>query len=166
MSLPALFSRRRLLRATVSIAAATAAAPVVTACSNPEPPPGPDPLEALVERARADAALARAVAEAHPTLAPQAVAAVVADRTAHAETLAQEVYRARPDLSTPPSASSTPTAAPTVPPNATAALAALQEALTTAQDQAAALVPTLPTYRAGLVGSVAASCSALREVLG
>ncbi|HKN99597.1 MAG TPA: ferritin-like domain-containing protein, partial [Pseudonocardiaceae bacterium] len=41
----------------------------------------------------------------------------------------------------------------------------LLTALTTAQHQAAALMPTLPRYRAGLVGSVAAGCASLTEAL-
>ncbi|OLR94106.1 hypothetical protein [Actinokineospora bangkokensis] len=154
-------TRRALLRAA---AAAAVAAPVLAACTTgADVPEGPDPLAALAARARADAALATAVATALPALAApaQELARV---RGEHATALQAEVDR----LSPPPSsaAPSAPPASPTPPADAAAAKAALVDALTAAEGEASAVVPTAPRYRAGLVASVAAACACLREVLG
>ncbi|HYQ62383.1 MAG TPA: hypothetical protein VET29_03895, partial [Actinophytocola sp.] len=42
---------------------------------------------------------------------------------------------------------------------------ALIDALTAAEQAAADLVPSVPRYRAGMLGSVAAGCASLRVVL-
>ncbi|MFC7616868.1 hypothetical protein ACFQV2_28880 [Actinokineospora soli] len=134
----------------------------VAACTEPAPPPPPDPLAALAERAEADAALAGAVAKAVPSLA-DAAGEVARVRGEHASALKREVERERPPVSstTPPP----PPAPPKAPTEPKAALAALTKGLTDAQKQAAALVGTLPRHRAGMVGSVAAACASLKEVL-
>ncbi|MCP2256895.1 hypothetical protein LX15_000578 [Streptoalloteichus tenebrarius] len=163
-SRPGPLPRRRFLLAGVL---AMAAAPLAAACtSTPPPPPGPDPLEPLAARARADAALARAVAESVPGAGQdlvQAATAVAASRKAHAEALDQEIQRARPVTGS--SAPSSSSGVPTAPPTAAEAKAALVEALTAAEQEARALVTTAPRHRAGLLGSVTASCASLREVL-
>jgi hypothetical protein len=140
-------SRRRVLLAV-------AAAPLAVACTTEPPaPPPPDPLSALAAQARADAALAR-------TLSGTPAAAEIAKaRDTHARLLQAEVDRERPPLS------STAPPAPTAPPTPPDPLAALRTALDAAVRDASAIVPKLPTYRAGLVGSVAAGCASLREVL-
>ncbi|MBP2477165.1 hypothetical protein JOF53_006037 [Crossiella equi] len=158
---PPRLGRRRVLLAG---ALAVAAVPLASACT-PEPAQEqPDPLEALLTRASADAALAKATATTHPALAAQA-GTVAGDRQQHAEALRKELERARPAR-----ASSTATAAPSTQPPAVpgqqaAALTALREAATAAEKEAAGLVTGLPPYRAGLVASVAACCASLREVL-
>ncbi|SHF35750.1 hypothetical protein [Streptoalloteichus hindustanus] len=166
-SRPGPLPRRRFLLAGVL---AMAAAPLAAACTaTSPPPPGPDPLEPLAARARADAALARAVADAlggaGQDLA-QAANAVAAHRKAHAEAFDQEIRRARPGTgaATPPPASSD-APPPPPPPTAAAAKTALADALKAAEQEARALVPTAPRHRAGLLGSVTASCLSLREVL-
>lgn len=139
-------SRRRVLFAV-------AAAPLAVACTTePAPPPPPDPLSALAAQARADAKLAQAVAT-------PAAAEVAKARETHATLLQAEVDRERPPLSStaPPPVSTAP--------EAPDPLAALRTALDAAVRDASALVPSLPSYRAGLVGSVAAGCASLREVL-
>ncbi|MGX7824977.1 hypothetical protein ACTG9Q_07780 [Actinokineospora sp. 24-640] len=132
-------------------------------CTAPEPPPPPDPLADLVARAHSDAAMASAVAAAVPSLAGKANEVAKA-RAEHAGALRAEMERERPPV--PSSASPAPTtaapAAPTVPKDA---LKVLTDGLTAAEKQAAALIAGVPRYRAGLVGSVAASCASLREVL-
>lgn len=146
-------SRREVLR----LGALTALAlPVLAACTTPEPPPPPDPLAALAATARADAAAATAIASSDPSLAGQA-SEIATARTEHAEALQAEVDRERP-----PASSAPPPSEPAPPADPKATLVA---ALTAAEQEAAALVETLPRYRAGLVGSVAAGCAALREVL-
>jgi hypothetical protein len=140
-------SRRRVLLAV-------AAAPLAVACTTEPPkPPPPDPLSALAAQARADAALAKTL-----TTVPGA-AEISTARETHARLLQAEVDRERPPLS------STAPAAPTAPPTPPDPLAALKTALDEAVRDASAIVATLPAYRAGLVGSVAAGCASLREVL-
>jgi hypothetical protein len=132
--------------------------PVVACTPEPEAPPPPDPLADLAAQARTDAALATAIASAQPALA--ATATEVADaRIEHAKVLQAEVDRARPPVSS--STSAPKTTAPEVPADGAAALV---EALTNAEKQAADLVPSVPRYRAGMLGSVAAGCASLRVV--
>ncbi|GAB1514557.1 hypothetical protein [Actinophytocola sp. KF-1] len=146
-------------RAALRLGALAALVPVVAACTEEPPaPPPPDPLADLAAQARADAALATAVASAQPAVAA-AAQEVAAARTEHAKVLQAEVDRARPPVS---SSATKPPAAPEVPADG---VAALGEALTTAEKQAADLVPSVPRYRAGLLGSVAAGCASLRVVL-
>ena len=132
--------------------------PVAACTSEPPPPPPPDPLAALAAQARSDAALATAVASAAPQLAAAATE-IAAARTSHAEVLQAEVDRERPPAS---STRPKPPAAPAPPVDPAAALV---DALTSAEQKAAELVPSVPRYRAGLLGSVAAGCASLRVVL-
>jgi len=147
-------------RAALRLGALAALLPVAAACTEePAGPPPPDPLADLAAQARADAALASSVATATPALAAAATEVAQA-RTEHATTLQAEVDRARPPVS---SSATTPQA--TTPQAPADPVAALVDALTTAEKQAADLVPTVPRYRAGLLGSVAAGCASLRVVL-
>lgn len=120
----------------------------------------PDPLIALADSAKRDAAEAEAAAKAHPELAAAARAVAKARREQEAA-LRKEINRA---------AASTETKQPGQPeaePPAGGPQAASQsitKALRSAEQSAAALIETLPNYRAGLVGSVAAGCAALREL--
>jgi hypothetical protein len=154
-----MFGRRDALRlaALVPVAAALTAG-----CSpaNKEP----DPLEALRLGAATDSALAQAVAAAYPAVAEQAKAIAVA-RDQHAAGLQREIDRVNPPD---PDKKGRSAAAPPpqqAPPSASQAKATLTDSLRTAQRRAAELVPSLPAYRAGLVGSVSASCASLLEVL-
>ncbi len=132
---------------------AVATAPLAVACTTPPPPPPPpDVLEDLVRAARSDAALATAVGAVETAAA----------RTEHATRLAAEVDRATPKVPTTSSSSATPTS---VAPPAGATREQLVMALRAAQKQAADLVPTVPTHRAGLVASVSAGCASLLEAL-
>lgn len=150
-----MFSRRAALR----LGAFAALVPVVASCTpEPAPPPPPDPLAKLAAQARSDAALAEAIAAATPALAPAATEIAQA-RAEHAKALQAEVDRARPPVS---STKPKPPAEPSVPADPAAGLV---DALSTAEQQAAELVPTVPRYRAGLVGSVAAGCASLKVVL-
>lgn len=133
---------------------AVAAAPLAVACTTEPPaPPPPDPLSALAAQARADAALAT-------TLKTVPAAAEIAKaRETHARLLQAEVDRERPPLS------STAPPAPTSPPTPPNPLAALRTALDESVRAASDVIGKVPSYRAGLVGSVAAGCASLREVL-
>lgn len=90
---------------------------------------------------------------------------IATHRRRHAEALDAEIARISPSSEDQPQL---PVPAPTAPVIATDSGQAhrdLVEALRDAQAQASALVATLPPYRAGLVGSIAASCACLPEVL-
>jgi hypothetical protein len=58
-----------------------------------------------------------------------------------------------------------PTVAPAVSPDQAVAQAALTQAMRAAQDEAAELAITLPSYRAALLASVAACCATHTAVL-
>jgi len=130
----------------------------------------PDPLIALADAARVDAALAAAAVAANPDLSAR-VEPLRAARTEHAAALDAEVVRAG---GTPHSAAPTapPTAPPpsgtTVPPTGVTqavSLARVREAVAGSQRGAAQLVPDLPAERVGLVASVAACCATYVAVL-
>jgi hypothetical protein len=135
-----------------------------TACGMGSEPKQPDALEPLRLGAQKDSALARAVAAAHPDLADQAKT-ISANRDQHAAKLQSEIDRANPPQAGQKPSPPPPAPPPQAPTDSSAAKAALTDALHTAQGQSANLVPTLPTYRAGLVGSVSASCASMLEVL-
>lgn len=147
--------RRDLLR----LAALAPAAAVLPGCGSA---PRPDPLQTLAQSAESDAALARAVARAHQELAGPA-GSVASVRAAHAKALHEEIDRVNPPAPDKPRPRPAPVRAPG---SAERAKAELSERLRDGQGRASAMVPSLPAYRAGLVGSVSASCSGLLEVLG
>lgn len=153
-------SRRGVLKAALVVPFV----PAVGACtSTPAPPPPPDPLAELAARARADAASASAIAGAVPALAA-AAGEVARVRSEHGLALQREVDRERPPRgSTTPSAPET--SAPPVPADPGAAKTAMVTALTAAEQRIGELITSVPRYRAGLLGSVAAGCASLREVL-
>ena len=132
-------------------------------------PEGPDPLESPALRAEADTTqaitTAQLVAETDAELAT-AARALAADRRAHASALRAELRRVRPgpavDGATPPAAfraGPSPTEPPPTSPDLAGTRSALIRAMRAAQDEAAALVLTLPGYRAALLASIAACCA-------
>lgn len=144
-------------------ALAALAGPLLASCLGETEPPAPDPLAELAAQARSDAAAARAVASAHADLAE--VATLIAQaREEHATALQQEVDRERPPTTSSTAPGST-APAPSAPPSAKEAEQALTQALASAEQRAAGLVPSVPAYRAGLLGSVASGCASLRDVL-
>lgn len=148
-------SRPPLTRRDVLRAAALAALAVSTASAcGAGYETGPDPLRPLLERARADAAAAGALARSAPEHA-QLAGQVATARSAHADALQAEVDR----LNRPVPEEPLPAPAPHVD-----GLEALGRRLADADTEAAALVPRLPRHRAGLVGSVAAGCASLRQL--
>lgn len=172
--------RRRVLRLALALPAAAA---LVSGCSGVTARrKEPDPLVALADAARADAALAAAAVAADPGLSAR-IEPLRAARAEHAAALDAEVVRVggAPGAAAPTSVS--PTAAPaapptgsaqapaadgTAPPSATArvvTLAQVRDAVAASQRGAADLVPGLPAERVGLVASVAACCAAYAEVL-
>jgi hypothetical protein len=120
----------------------------------------PDPLIALADAARSDAALAGAVSTAAPQLSDR-VRPLADARLAHAAALDAEVSRLDPERTAIPTPAPVPTSG-----LAKDGLARLRSAAQAAATAAAAAVPGLPVERVGLVASVAACCSTYATVLG
>jgi hypothetical protein len=173
--------RRRVLRLALALPAAAA---LVSGCSGVTARrKEPDPLVALADAARADAALAAAAVAADPGLSPR-IEPLRAARAEHAAALDAEVVRVggAPGAAAPTSVgpAAPPTGAAQAPatagtsPSASASasvtarvvtLAQVRDAVAASQRGAADLVPGLPAERVGLVASVAACCAAYAEVL-
>ncbi|WP_372511290.1 twin-arginine translocation signal domain-containing protein [Mycobacterium parmense] len=157
-------SRRGVLAGGAALAALGV---VASACG--EAPPKPPQVEELLgplDQARRDSALAGAAAAAvgNPPQVAAALAVVASQRAAHARALSTEISRAAGKL-TSSSSSETTTPAPTEsgpppPPPPPPPLADVIDALRVSADSASRLVATSSTYRAGLLASIAASCTA------
>jgi hypothetical protein len=145
--------------------AALAALGVVTsAChESPPKPPAVEELQGPLDQARHDSALAGAAAAA-PGAAPQIAAAltvVATQRAAHARALSTEIARAAGKLTSSSSETASPSPTePGAPPPPPPPLADVVNSLRTSAESASRLVATSSGYRAGLLGSIAASCTA------
>jgi hypothetical protein len=153
-------TRRGLLAGGAALAALGA---VVSACD--KSPPKPPPVEQLLgplDQARHDSALAGAVA-ATVGLAPQIAAAltvVASQRGAHARALSREISRAAGKLTSSSSKTTSPSpAASAAPPPPPPPVSAVMDALRASAESASRLVPDSSGYRAGLLASIAASCT-------
>ena len=125
-------------------------------------PEEPDPLEAVLAAARSDSELATTAARAAtPDMVP-ALLVVAAERARHATALVEELARAAGKPTPTAGAETTSASAQAAPASAT--LAAVIGALRRSADSAAKLAPTLSGYRAGLLGSIAAACTASSTV--
>jgi hypothetical protein len=144
-------TRRQVLAALLLVPAAVAG---LGACSLGAKPQV-DPLVALADQARADAALAAAAAAAQPDLAAR-LEPLRAARTEHAAALDAEVARQDPDAHTP---------GPAATPGPQVTLGALREALQASGRSAGEVSLEAPAERVGLVASVAACCAAYAAVL-
>ncbi|GAA4551515.1 hypothetical protein [Pseudonocardia xishanensis] len=135
-----------------------AAVPALAACSTSAADAGPDPLIPLAERARTDVALVTAAITADPGLTG-VLDPLRSARVDHADALQKEIDRL--------AGATTPTAAPqAAAPSGAADMAAVRQAVDAAAREATGLIGGLPVERVGLVGSVAACCSAYATVLG
>ena len=168
-SRPTAISRRRVLSAAVALAVLGATAATSTACgTSAPPPPDLDDLTTALDRARSDSRLATEASEAIEAIeaaetggsAVDALTEVAAERSAHADALAEEIVRmtgnAAPTTTTTSSASASPAPEPTV--------EDVIGALRASADSAAQGAATLSGYRAGLLGSIAAACTAAYSV--
>jgi hypothetical protein len=151
--------RRDLLRLSTL---AVTALPLAAACTSQPMPPPPDPLTALADAAAADAATARGIASKFPAVADK-FGLIATNRDAQAAALRAEVDRATPPPTTSSVAPPTPTG--TTYPDQGSAVAGMAAALGDAQRKATDLALTVPSYRAGLLGSVVAGCACLKELL-
>lgn len=153
-------TRRRVLTGGGRGLLALALVGTAAAGCGPSGPPGPDPLEAQLEAARRDSDLAAAAAEAAaPWLVPP-LNVIADERARHAAALVEELARAagKPTPSSTTSAAPASAAPGAVPPPPTVQDVAI--ALRKSAESAAELVPTVSGYRAGLLGSIAAACTA------
>ncbi|WP_395307092.1 hypothetical protein V4U86_16775 [Mycobacterium sp. AMU20-3851] len=163
-SAPPTLNRRSLLISAIPATLALGLLAGTTACAPPAPPADLDDLRGQFDRAEADSRLAgeAALAARVPTVAT--LTAIAAERTAHARALADEITRLTGGDSA--ATSTTPTtgtggpAAPDAKPSVTAVARALRESA----DEASRLAARMSGYRAGLLGSIAASCTASYQV--
>ena len=150
--------RRRVLLGTAALAALGVAG---AACGKPPPPPDLDNLVTQLDLARSDSQLASdAVATAKPEMKP-ALSVIASDRSKHAQALSDEIARLTGTPSTSTSATTTTTTqAQATPPTTKEVVDALRKSA----DSATQLAAQLSGYRAGLLGSIAASCTAAYKV--
>ncbi len=143
---------------------------MVSACGEPAPKPvGVEDLFGPLDQARHDSALAGAAAAAvgNPPQVAAALSVVATQRAAHARALSTEIWRASAKSGAASSTSSETTspsptgeAAPPPPPP----LSDVVESLRVSAESAGRLVATSSGYRAGLLASIAASCTASYSV--
>jgi hypothetical protein len=145
------WSRRRVLAGLLLLPPAVAGCALGRAAG----PTEPDPLIALADAARADAALAAAAVAADQGLAA-ALQPLVDARTQHAAALDAEITRLDP---------SHPTPTPAPPPTSRPGRTEVQRAVLASSRAAGDVALGLPPERVGLVASVAACCSTYAEVL-
>jgi hypothetical protein len=159
---PALTRRRVLLDGGRGLMLLGLLGASVTACGS-DIPDGPDPLEQQLELARHDSDLATAAAKAAPPALARTLTEVAAGRSRHATALIEEIARAarKPTPTSSESASPTTTSATAGPPPSVDDVVAT---LRSSAESATKLAPTLSGYRAGLLGSIAASCTTLYSV--
>lgn len=152
-------TRRRVLAGGAALAALGLTA---SACgSQQEQPPAVDPLKAQLTLARHDSELAAAAATTESPRVAAALKQVASERAQHATALSAEIDRvAGITSSTPSSTTTTTSAAPGPPP----ALSDVVGALRTSAGSAGQLAITESGYRAGLMGSIAAACTAAYTV--
>jgi len=149
--------RRRVLVAAVL---ALPAASSLAGCFGSGADDPPDPLIALADAARADAALVKAAIAADGGLTEK-LQPLVEARTAHAAALEAEITRLDPDRATAPAPTTAPAPAPGPDP-----MARVREACEASGSAAATVAVDLPAERIGLVAAVAACCSTYAAVLG
>ena len=147
-------NRRRVLTGGVALAVLAVATP---ACSSPPAPPAVDELEAQLSLARQDSELATAAAVGASQQVNTALKQVAAERSQHAQALAAEIKRLAPTSSATTSPTTTTSTAAASPPPP---LASVVTSLKASADNARQLAITSSAYRAGLLGSIAASCTA------
>lgn len=155
---PPTISRRQVLIAAAALALLSGA---TAACGTPPPPPEVDELAAQLDRARADSQLAGdAAAATPPPPTAQALSTVASERSAHAQALSDELVRIVGTDASTTTTTTTTTAVAAKAPTTEEVIAALRQSA----DSAAHLAATQSGYRAGLLGSIAASCTAAYTV--
>jgi hypothetical protein len=137
-----------------------------TSCGTTTPVEDIDALVGQLDRAHGDGQLAGAAAAAAPPKVAAMLTVVAQQRAEHAQALTDEITRISgkaPTTSAATSPSSTPTPTsgpPPKPPTASDVVAALGQSA----DGASLLAIQQTGYRAGLLGSIAAACTAAATV--
>ncbi|MGX9790946.1 hypothetical protein [Mycobacterium sp. MMS18-G62] len=144
-------SRRRVLFGAAALALLGSTA---SACRSSPPPPEIDELTAQLDRARNDSQLAADAAPGAPPPIAQALTAISSERSKHAQALSDELVR-MVGKNAPTATPTITTAQPVKPPTVQDVIGALHESA----DTAAQLAGKQSGYRAGLLGSIAASCT-------
>lgn len=147
-------------------AALAALGMVVSACG--ESPPKPPVVENLLgplDQARRDSALAGAAAGAvgNPPQVAAALMVVANQRAAHARALSTEIARAAGRLTSSSSETTSPSPSPSeppAPPPPPPPVSDVIDALRASAESSSRLVASSSGYRAGLLASIAASCTA------
>ncbi len=154
-------TRRRALAGAAALAVFGMGVP---ACGSPPVPPPVDELESQLRLARHDHELAAAAAAAAAKPVSAALTQVAAERAQHAQALTTEIARLAVNPTSTSSEASSPTttssAAPTPPPPLSDVLNSLRASAASAGQ----LATTSSGYRAGLLGSIAAACTAAYTV--
>ncbi len=146
-------------------AALAALGVVASACGeSPPKPPAVEELLGPLDQARRDSALAAAAAGAvgNPPQIAAALTVVATQRAAHARALSTEIARAagKWTSSSTKTTSASPAAEPATPPPPPPPVTDVVNALRASAESASRLVATSSGYRAGLLGSITASCTA------
>lgn len=156
------FSRRQVLAGGAAIAVFGMTG---SACSSPPAPPAVDELESQLKLAQHDSELATAAAAAAAKPVSTALREVAAERAQHAKALATEIAR----LAVNPTSTSVQTTGPAPTTSAVAAppptLSDVINSLRGSAASASHLATTSSGYRAGLLGSIAAACTASYSVV-
>ncbi|KQU53908.1 hypothetical protein ASG84_04205 [Rhodococcus sp. Leaf278] len=153
---PFALSRRGLFRLAGAAALSAATVSTVAACADDEiSGPALDSLTAQLRAARSDAADATAASTVIADYAA-ALGIVAAQRTEHAAALDTEIARATGASTNTSPLATTTTVAPVAPPPD---IAAVREMLTASARSAADAARNESDYRAGLLGSISASCT-------
>jgi hypothetical protein len=139
----------------------------VSACSkSPPKPPAVEELLGPLDQARRDSALASAAATAvgNPPQIAAALTVVASQRAVHARALGTEISRAAGKLTSSSSETTSPSptgpAPPPPPPPPPPPVSDVIDSLRTSAESASRLVATSSGYRAGLLASIAGSCTA------
>jgi hypothetical protein len=154
-------NRRQMMLGAAAIALLSATA---AACGEPPPPPDLDDLVAQLDRARTDSKLAGDAAAAVPKNRAAALTTVASERAAHAQALSDEIARMGEPVPTSATSSSSATATATSTPAPAPTAADVVAALKGSAESAAGVAAQLSGYRAGLLGSIAAACTAAYTV--
>lgn len=147
----------------IGTAAIAALGVTSAACGKEPPPPELDDLIGQLDQARSDSQLAADAAKAaKPDIAP-ALNVVASERSDHARALSDEIARLTGETTTSATSATvttSTTAAPAKAPTTHDVVAALRKSA----DSAGQLAVQMSGYRAGLLGSIAASCTAAYTV--
>ncbi|MDT5347833.1 MAG: hypothetical protein QOH91_1120 [Mycobacterium sp.] len=161
-------NRRGVLAGGAALAVLGVAA---SACGQPPPkPPAVEELLGPLDQARRDTALASAAWEAvgSPPQIAAALTVVATQRAAHARALATEIARAAGKLTASSSETTAPSptaqAAAPAPPPPPPPISDVIDSLRASAESASRLVASSSGYRAGLLASIAASCTASYQV--